>query len=157
MRTHQKLLVTGAALIAAVELGNQFSKLNKNFDYKIIGLLFNKQKSEAELYSKLFWLVKLILVNPSAVEVTVSAINLELYYQDTLISKISSDEKIVVKANAKTLVNLKMKTDVTEDLKIIVPAFKEFIKNAAINLTVKGKIVTEVGEVIINNNFKVEL
>lgn len=121
----------------------------ENLRFEPVDIAINSAKSRAALFTRLYYTVKIRLINDERAAVQVSAVNLQASAQGKNIGNLTSSERFLVPAQNNQVVALETSINTFGAASTVV----DLIRNREpLNVLITGYIDTDLGRVIVNYN-----
>jgi LEA14-like dessication related protein len=140
----KNLLFIGGAAAALLYFLRQKRAAGENLRIEPVDVAIDTARSSQSFYTRIYYRVKLKLVNVEAASVNVSAINLNVSVNGTPFGSINSTEKFIVAAGSEKIINL----DASFASLGVIQAIKELITEGLnFKVDVVGYVDTDLGRI----------
>lgn len=146
MNTKTILLLAGAGAVAAYLLKGKKEAL-ENLKISPLDIAIDTQKSKATLWTKLYYNIKLKLINSSSFSINVKSIDLDFSVNGKILANIQRDQNITVPGKDDKVITLSSYIASATAIETILDILADSSK---IKLAVTGEVVTDLGAIIIN-------
>lgn len=145
------VLLTGGLYYLFIFLRNK-KDAAANLTYIPVDIAIDSARSKANNWFQIFYKIKLKLVNNANASVNVNGINLNVKWDNNVISQINNNSIFIVPANGEKTIEL---TAAISTVGFAASLLSLLENNPRINITVTGEILTNLG--IVNVNFSKDI
>jgi LEA14-like dessication related protein len=143
----KNVLLAGGAIAALVYFLKRKKTAAENIKVEPVDIAIDSQRSAASLFSRIYYRVKLRLINDELASVNVSAINLKIVVNGRELAQINNTTVFKVDSRSQQVINLDAVISTSGAVTII----KDLImKGLNIDINVTGYLDTDLGRVTIN-------
>jgi LEA14-like dessication related protein len=143
----KNLLFLGGAAAALLFFLRRKKAAGENLRIEPVDIAIDTQRSAQSFYTRIYYRVKLKLVNVESASVNVSAINLNVSVNGTPFGSINSTAGFVVAAGSEKIVNL----DASFSSLGVIQAIRELITQGLnFKVDVSGYVDTDLGRITVN-------
>lgn len=145
----KNLLLAGGAIAALVYFLRRKKAAAENIKVEPVDIAIDSQRSAASLFSRIYYRVKLRLINDELASVNVSAINLNIVVNGRELAKINNTTVFKVDSKSQQVINLDAVISTYGAVQIIKDLI---IEGLNIDINVTGYLDTDLGRVNVNFN-----
>lgn len=138
------LLGFGAVAFGIVTWLRKKAEAGENLKYEPVDVAIDLARTKASLYTKVFYNVKLRLVNDAPVSVNVKQVNLDVYYGDTKLGSVVNNTPFSVGGRSQKEIKLETSISTLSAISIIKDVILSGFNEP---LIVQGFINTDLGKV----------
>lgn len=143
----KNLLYLGGAAAALYYFLRMKRAAGENLRIEPVDVSIDTARSSQSFYTRIYYRVKLKLVNVEAASVNVAAINLNVSVNGTPFGSINSTEKFIVAAGSEKIVNL----DASFSSLGVIQAIRDLISEGLnFKVDVAGYVDTDLGRIAVN-------
>jgi hypothetical protein len=143
----KNVLLAGGAIAALVYFLKRKKAAAENIKVEPVDIAIDSQRSAASLFTRIYYRVKLRLINDELASVNVSAINLKIVVNGRELAQINNTTVFKVDSRSQQVINLDAVISTSGAVTII----KDLImKGLNIDINVAGYVDTDLGRVTIN-------
>jgi len=144
MKKYLPIIGFAAAAFGVVTWLRKKAAAGENLKYEPVDVAIDLARTKQSFFTKVFYTVRLRLLNDESVSVNVKQVNLDVYYGDTKLGSINNNTPFSVAARSQKEIKLETSISSLSAISVIKEVVLEGFTNP---LIVQGSINTDLGKV----------
>lgn len=140
MKINYSAIIFGTIAAYAIPKFFASKKFIDNLKVELKSISIDTDLIKKSGFKSLFWNVNLVIINPVDFNVTVDAIFMDIYFNNTIIGKANTTKKYVIQAKKKTIIPILVGVEIATLPGNIYTAFIEAANNNTAELKIKGQL-----------------
>lgn len=133
---------------------NQQIERGKQIMFKILKIKPVLNELSYYGFEKLPLEAKIRLTNPTDLTVKINSLNVQLFYKGVNLTTAFKTDLIEIKAKGETIINLNLLIDILNLSANVKDLIKAFFEGSGTEIKLKGFVDTNLGRLVINENYK---